>query len=216
MIDTLDIVRLNAELIPGASSAELWQDVPVLDRFALYWNPDEVLPYTSAQLFHNDRQLAFRFVAHETDTVLLDEPLKTKMDVIQECRVEIFMQAEPNMARYYCLEMDPRGRVLDYQASYYRTFKRQWQFPQLKLFGRSVSQGYEVEGTLDLDVLRKLDVLGPDNTMRAGLYRAAFRHGPDGNTIQRWISWINPDTPEPDFHVPSSLGTFRLLDGHVS
>ncbi|MDO5566157.1 MAG: carbohydrate-binding family 9-like protein [Planctomycetia bacterium] len=210
MTNILDIIRLNTELVPGTSTAELWRNVPVFDQFALYWNRDEALPYTSVQLFHNDRQLAFRFVAHENDTVVLDSPLKDKMDVIQECRVEIFMQAEPDMARYYCLEMDPKGRVLDYQASYYRTFQRQWQCPKLQLLGRKTPDGYEVEGTLELDILRQLGILAADNTMRAGLYRAAFRHGTDGNVIQRWISWINPNTPEPDFHVPTSLGTLRL------
>ncbi|MDD3585756.1 MAG: hypothetical protein PHQ75_01120, partial [Thermoguttaceae bacterium] len=63
MTELLDIIRINTELIPGTSSVELWRDVPVFDQFALYWNRDEALPYTSVQLFHNDHQLAFRFVA---------------------------------------------------------------------------------------------------------------------------------------------------------
>jgi hypothetical protein len=60
-----------------------------------------------------------------------------------------------------------------------------------------------------------------------GLYRAEFSHDRSGRAapqekekdlhhlgrkiqgpppIEEWISWVNPRTKEPDFHVPASLG----------
>ena len=29
--------------------------------------------------------------------------------------------------------------------------------------------------------------------------------------IEAWISWGDPQTPEPDFHVPSSLGWLEIV-----
>lgn len=49
--------------------------------------------------------------------------------------------------------------------------------------------------------------------MCAGVYRAEFstpeKDGDD--PIMEWISWVDPKTEEPDFHVNSSFGEFRFL-----
>jgi hypothetical protein len=30
--------------------------------------------------------------------------------------------------------------------------------------------------------------------------------------LEEWMSWVDPKTPEPDFHVPSSLGRLEIVD----
>ena len=51
-----------------------------------------------------------------------------------------------------------------------------------------------------------------DNVMRAGVYRAEFSlPAEDGELVQEWISWIDPKTEAPDYHVDSSFGEFRFL-----
>ena len=49
--------------------------------------------------------------------------------------------------------------------------------------------------------------------MCAGVYRAEFstpeKDGDD--PIMEWISWVDPKTEEPDFHVNSSFDEFRFL-----
>jgi hypothetical protein len=63
------------------------------------------------------------------------------------------------------------------------------------------------------------------------LYRAEFSHDRSGKpVVQRetihnrgrkltgpppikgWMSWVVPKTPEPDFHVPSSLGRLEIVE----
>ena len=64
-----------------------------------------------------------------------------------------------------------------------------------------------------------------------GLYRAELSHDRSGKPVEQketihnrgrkidgpppveeWISWVDPRTPEPDFHVPSSLGWLEIVE----
>jgi hypothetical protein len=44
-----------------------------------------------------------------------------------------------------------------------------------------------------------------------GVYRAEFSHLPSGGVHFGWLSWLQPITEKPDFHVPSSFGVWELL-----
>ena len=44
----------------------------------------------------------------------------------------------------------------------------------------------------------------------AGVYRAEFSMSDDG-VQENWISWVDPGTEKPDFHVASSFGEFVLV-----
>jgi hypothetical protein len=46
----------------------------------------------------------------------------------------------------------------------------------------------------------------------AGVYRAEFSRKPRGDVHFGWMSWVDPQTPKPDFHVASSFGVFELCD----
>jgi hypothetical protein len=46
------------------------------------------------------------------------------------------------------------------------------------------------------------------DSIKAGLFRADYFHGKKNQIEERWISWINPKTENPDFHVPAAFGLF--------
>jgi hypothetical protein len=67
--------------------------------------------------------------------------------------------------------------------------------------------------------------------IRCGLYRAEFSQDRSGRPIEQresihnlgrqldgpppieaWISWVDPKTEEPDFHVPTSLGWLEIVE----
>jgi hypothetical protein len=97
----------------------------------------------------------------------------------------------------------------------------------------AIPGGYAVEGRIPLASLEQLGFprLRPGVTIRCGLYRAEFSHDRSSRPvepketihnrgrksvgsppIEHWISWVDPQTPEPDFHVPSSLGRLKIVD----
>jgi hypothetical protein len=125
--------------------------------------------------------------------------------------VEIFFSTDPELSSYYCIEVDSLGRVFDYHAKYYRIFDAKWKWPS----GESIVQaqqndsGYSVTGMISMTSLKKLGLLKND-TLMCGLYRGKCMEVNPSKENMKWISWINPGTPTPDFHLPSSFGTFQL------
>jgi len=115
------------------------------------------------------------------------------------------------MSPYYCLELDAAGRVLDYSADYYRIMHYDWQWPkdQLRVQVSRTKDGYTVEAAISIASLKALALL-KDNKIQAGLFRAECKSMLNGKSDLRWISWINPKSEQPDFHIPSAFGTLIL------
>ena len=108
-------------------------------------------------------------------------------------------------------EMDPRGLVYQYRGEFHRKFDPSWNLPGLEVKAEITTEGYRVEGAFILADLVDLGCLA-DGKMITGLYRGEFSHLGDSSVAQDWISWVDPETPTPDFHVADSFGLFILED----
>lgn len=179
-----------------------------LSDFRFPWR-SEAAPATRFRAVWNERFLAFRFQVEDDDLVLPDAE-DSSAGALASDRVELFFSPTENLLPfYYGAEMDPRGRVHDYRAAYHRQFDPEWSFRSLRFSGKQMKDGYDVNGTIELSELRDLECLQGEE-MRTGVYRAEFSHGSDG-IDENWISWVSPDSPTPDFHIPSSFGKFRFV-----
>lgn len=138
-------------------------------------------------------------------TLTLTEPFTGERDVEPEDRVELFFSPDAKLKNYYCAEIDYVGRVLDYQASYYRKFDFDWDFSTLQLWTSMTDFGYRVMGSIDLE---ELNALGIDTA--GGFYLGVFQDDfkPDGSV--HWYSLIPTDDAEPDFHKPDVFFRCRL------
>ena len=181
---------------------------PWLDRqapstkFRARWTPDD-------QRFH------FSFDVVDDD-IVLGEGDDSKTQVIGSDRVELFFAVDRNLSRYYSLEMDPRGVVLDYAAKYHREMDWDWSIADLELETDMRDDGYSVAGSLSLAELDELGCIHTDSDgarfLIAGAYRAEFHRDAEGRVIEDWIAWVDPQVTTPDFHVPSSFGRFLLVE----
>jgi hypothetical protein len=188
-----------------------WERANELKAFVYPWSP-EMPPEITFRALWDKLRFYFRFdvVAPEVLTYVLNN---NKMEVVHSDRVEIFFRSDARLDPYYCLEMDPLGRVLDYRTRFYRQFEYQWQWPgkkQLLVRAAMTESGYWVEGSMSLGSLRKLGLL-ENNRLQAGLYRGQCLRLTGQQAEFKWISWVRPDSERPDFHIPSSFGTIELV-----
>lgn len=199
--------------IDGQGQDATWQLAETLTDFSFPWN-EQVAPATQFRALWDAQQFYFRFDVTDSDVVLGDGA-DAMQKVIGSDRVEIFFSTGPQLDPYYCVEIDPRGEVLDYQARFHRQMDWQWTCEGLQVATSLNDQGYIVEGQLLLSTFRKLGCVHQDASgeyLIAGLYRAEFSSptATGGPVIEDWMSWIDPQVALPDFHVPSSFGTIRL------
>lgn len=194
--------------LSGTGEDPHWATALVLNDFRYPWE-SEAAPRTSFRALHNDRWLYCLFDVEDHDVYIFrDRNVKT--EVASSCRAEIFFRIDEKLSPYYCLEMDAAGRVMDYRGHHYRKFDLDWSWPtgQLIVKAHQTAKGYTVELAVSKASLKELGLLR-NGALEAGLFRGDAT--PKNNREQefRWISWVKPDAPTPDFHIPSSFG--RLL-----
>jgi|SRR5690625_140303 len=146
------------------------------------------------------------------DSQVVSAPFIKETDVALGDRVEIFFAGDTTLNDYYCIEIGPYGDVLDYQASYYRQFDDTWNLSNLEVAGHLTEKGYIVEGRIPISFLSHISKNETSKELKLwmGLYRAEFSEKDIGEKTVQWISWINPDTSTPDFHVPSSFQLIKI------
>lgn len=169
------------------------------------WN-GAVKDSTAFYVCHDEKHLYFLYKV--SDTTLIYNSEKTEASIGNSDRIEFFLSKDSEMKTYYCAEIDPQGKVMDYEAHHYRKFDGSWNFNDLRVATYIGKDSYCVEGSLSLKSLKDLGIVSPKGEIRMGVYRADYFGNKDDQVI--WYSWIIPESTEPDFHIPSSLSILRL------
>jgi len=217
--------------IDGRLDEPAWSKAAVEKGFIFPWEATPP-PATEFRALCDDEFLYFGFRIEDADVVVLDE-LRDEEDAVFEDRAEMYFVVDDRMRDYFCVEIDSRGRAFDYRGSYYRRLDPKWNWEGLETAGSSFEQGYVVEGRIPLASLEALGFprLRPGEKIRFGAYRAEFSHDRSGRPveqresihnlgrrlegpppIEKWMSWVDPKTVEPDFHVPMSLGWLKVVE----
>lgn len=184
-----------------------------ITEFTFPWS-DRLAPRTSFRAFTDVERLHFVFEVQDKDIVIA--PTWTGESTLDgEDRVEIFIARDAALQDYHCIEIDALGRVHDYAAQHYRKFDSRWNCEGLQTTAQRTATGYIVKGSLPLATLSALSghPVMRGSTIRIGLFRAEF-YGKDerthGAADDNWLSWVRPDTRQPDFHVPSAFREWRI------
>ena len=133
-----------------------------------------------------------------TGLTVFDE-FPTERTVDDEDRVEIFFSCDSLMTSYWCAEIDPKARPMDYAAHFGQPFDYEWNFRTLQAQATLTEKGYRVDASVALSELRELGIDTKDFYM--GVFRADFH--PDGSV--NWYSLVSTDDKSAYFHKPNVL-----------
>lgn len=195
--------------ITGEGNDPHWRVANSLGDFSYPW--ENVNPHpTFFRALHNHEWLYCQFEVADPHIRIFTHT-NDKTEVIHSDRVEIFFRTSRAMSPYYCLEIDPLARVFDCKGEHYRKLDSSWQWPREHLIVKASqnSDGYVVELAISKQSLQQLDLI-KSNRIECGLFRADCTVINGSDSSFRWISWIKPQSSEPDFHIPSAFGLLVL------
>jgi hypothetical protein len=196
--------------IDGILAEDEWPADRWETGLAFPWR-DRAAPGTAFCFLTDGAVLYFAFRATDEDVVLAEGSPEDESLVARGDRVELFLAREARLDEYYCLEIDPLGRVLDYKARFYRRFDNGWDWSDLTVAARQRPDGYDVEGCFSHRALEEMGLAVSSGTpLLVGVFRAEFSHREAESPEESWISWVRPRVEKPDFHVPSAFGCFRF------
>ncbi len=193
-------------VIDGVPDDKAWERSTILRDFIYPWD-DSTPPVTTFRSLYDSNSLYISYTAADQNLVIKDS-LQNEMDIASEDRVELFLSNDTTMKEYFCFEIDPLGRVLDYKASYYRIFDDKWNVSGIRVVSRINSESYQIEAAIPLNSIAGMGI-DISKDFYVGLFRADFNKLSSGKE-ENWLAWINPRTPNPDFHVPKALGIFHF------
>ncbi|MBZ4037523.1 carbohydrate-binding family 9-like protein [Flavobacterium sp. 17A] len=195
--------------INGFGDHPLWEKAAVLTDFISPWENHEPKKIELRALW--DSENVFFYYKVWDNEVYIDKTDDTAESIANSDRVEIFLRKDADLSPYYCFEIDPEPRILDFIAFPNRNFDYEWKWPEnhLQVKSNQNENYFTVEIAISIESLKQLKLLN-GNTIEAGFYRAKYIK--QNETYEPvWITWVNPNTPTPDFHIASSFGKLILI-----
>lgn len=205
----VEIIDKSQKNVSEIMDPIFWEKANCLTDFTSPWNNDPVLKIEFRALWDLD-YLYFNFQVFDSE-VYIDRKDNSTDSICNSDRVELFFRKNEKLSPYYCLEMDVDARILDFEAYPNWNFDYNWRWPEKQLEIQSVKgqNSFTVAGSISIASLKELDLI-QGNIIEAGVYRAKFSKDENGNYEPTWITWIDPNTAEPNFHIASSFGRFIL------
>ena len=173
------------------------------------WDTKEVKKISFNALW-DTKNLFFCFKVEDSE-VHIHQSDDTNESINNSDRVELFFRTDDSMNPYYCLEIDPTSRIMDFIAKPGKNFNFYWNWPSEDIEVKSSIEKthFIVEGAISIKSLTKLDLL-KNGQIETGIYRAKYNKQSNGNYEPTWITWVNPMTQTPNFHIASSFGILKL------
>lgn len=200
-------VKYSEEII-GRS---IWQKANSLIDFSSPWE-SEPIKKIEFKAVHNSEKIFFQFKVDEYN-FYIDSSSDKNESINNSDRVELFFRADSNLNPYYCLEIDPTSRIMDFKAKPNKNFDFNWNWPSkdIKVESFKNDTNFIVEITIAIQSLKNLSLL-KGNFIETGIYRAKYNKSENGGYEPTWITWVDPNTATPNFHTPTSFGLLELED----
>jgi hypothetical protein len=202
-------IEKNELKINGKGDHPLWSKANTLTDFCSPWDSEKIKPIEFKALCDKENMF-FCFKVEDTD-VHIDTTDNTFRSINESDRVELFFRSNELMDPYYCLEIDPESRIMDFKARPNRQFdfNGNWPSDDIKVMSSIESTFFSVEIAISLASLSQLGLL-KDGEIETGIYRAKYNKKENGDFEPTWITWVNPKTETPNFHTTTSFGLLKL------
>lgn len=152
-----------------------------------------------------ETDFVFRFEVQD-EHIYAAKVFTSKRVVAGTDRVELFFSPTPTLdGDYYCAEIDPLGRVMDYKAKLYRKFDMTWAFKTMKTQASVIPGGYAVSGSVSKQELVNLGI--DPGKFGLGVFRGDFDQ--EGKLVGWCSAAPMPDFRKPDFHKPDVFFWYR-------
>ena len=180
-----------------------------LTDFCSPWDDEKLKKIEFKALW--DEEYLFCSFKVEDSNVYIDTTDNSKNSIDSSDRVELFFRSNALLDPYYCLEIDPTPRLMDFNAKPNRAFNFNWNWSKNDILIKSDIQKdfFTVEIAISLASLTQLDLL-KDGKIETGIYRAKYNQQENGSYEPTWITWVNPNTETPNFHTQTSFGQLHL------
>lgn len=196
--------------INGKGEGAAWNKAEVLTQFLSPWDTAEPSKIEFRALWDG---VNFFFCFTVFDSKIHIDTKDDSVDSINNSdRVELFFRPDDSLNPYYCLEMDTDARIMDFIAYPNKKFDFNWNWPKNGIEVKSSKNdvSFTVEGAISIDSLNQFHLI-KENKIETGVFRAKYNSEDNINFEPIWITWVNPKTETPNFHIASSFGIFHLM-----
>ena len=207
----VNFIEKNQLNITKNRENDFWNKAMVLTDFCSPWSTEKDIEITFRALWDRE-ELFFNFTVMDT-IIHLEKQDDSFGSIGNSDRVELFFRPDDSMSPYYCIEIDTSGRIMDFIAYPNKKFDFNWNWPknELKVKSSVKSNSFTVEGSISIKSLKNLNLI-KNNTIQTGVFRAKYLKSLKEDFEPNWITWVNPNTETPNFHIASSFGLFILKE----
>lgn len=207
---TVNRIEENILQINGLGDNLLWEQATILTDFSSPWDHEKVEKIEFRALW-DLQNIYFLYTVYDTN-IHIDRKDDSVDSIAESDRVEIFFRTDAALNPYYCLEIDPTPRIMDFIAYPDKKFDYAWNWPANDISVKSHTKDdyFVVEIAISIQSLKYFHLI-QNNIIEAGLFRAKYKKQQNNMFEPTWISWVDPDTETPNFHIASSFGTLTLV-----
>jgi len=194
----------------GKGDNPLWNRAEVLTDFVTPWDHKSLKKIEFKALW-DTKNLFFCFTVYD-NLVHIDKKDNSFDSIGNSDRIELFFRTDVSLNPYYCLEIDPTPRIMDFMAYPNKNFNFDWNWPKNDLTVKSQisNNNFTVEIAISITSLQKLNLIR-NNKIETGIFRAKYNKQENLIFKPTWVSWVNPNTESPNFHTSTSFGVLNLM-----
>jgi hypothetical protein len=207
----VNLIKKNQLIISGKGENDFWNRAMVLNDFCSPWDIEKRSKITFKALWDQEK-FFFNFTVFDSE-IHIEKKDNSFESIGNSDRVELFFRSNSSMFPYYCLEIDTDARIMDFKAHPNKNFDFNWNWPKNDIIVKSSlnEDSFTIEGSISIQSLKNLNLI-KNNKMETGIFRAKYFLNKTGCFEPIWITWVDPKTETPNFHIASSFGTLLFKE----